>query len=36
MNKPKMTYVEIITLLITAEALGIDSEMYLFSKLRKD
>jgi len=35
-NKPKMTDIEIVTLSITTEALGIDSENYLFSKLRKD
>jgi hypothetical protein len=35
-NKPKMTDLEIISLAITSECLGIDSENLLFSKINKD
>ena len=35
-NKPNMTDIEIVTLAITAESLGIDSENLLFSKLRNE
>lgn len=35
-NPPKMSDVEIISLSITAECLGIDSENLLFSKIKKD
>ena len=35
-NKPKMSDLEIISLAITAESLAIDSENFLFSKIRKD
>jgi hypothetical protein len=34
-NKPKMADIEVVTLAIITETLGIDSENYLFSKLRK-
>jgi len=35
-NQPKMSDLEIISLAITSECLGIDSESLLFSKLKKD
>ena len=35
-NKPKMTDCEIIALAITSESLGIDSENYLWGKLKSD
>ena len=35
-NRPKMTDLEILSLSLTAECLGIDSENLLWSKLRKD
>lgn len=35
-NKPKMSDIEVVTLSILSESLGIDSENYLFSKLHKD
>lgn len=35
-NKPKMSDLEIISLSMSAECLGIDSENLLFSKIRKD
>ena len=35
-NKPKMSDIEIIALVLTAESLGIDSENLLFSKLRQE
>ncbi len=35
-NKPKMTDCEIIALSLTSESLGIDSENYLFGKLKND
>lgn len=35
-NPPKMNDIEVISLAITAECLGIDSENLLFSKLKKD
>ena len=35
-NKPKMSDIEIITLSICSESIGIDSENYLISKLNKD
>ena len=35
-NKPKMSDCEIITLSIVGESLGIDSENYLFGKIKSD
>ena len=35
-RKPKMSDCEIITLSIVGESIGIDSENYLFGKLRSD
>ena len=35
-NRPKMTDLEIISLSITSNCLGIDSENLLFSKIKKD
>ncbi len=35
-NKPKMSDCEILALVLTAESMGIDSENYLFGKLRSD
>lgn len=35
-NKPKMSDCQVITMSILAESLGIDSENYLWSKLKKD
>lgn len=35
-NLPKMTDVEIISLAIASECLGIDSDSYLYSKIKKD
>ena len=35
-NKPKMSDIEVVALSCTAEALAIDSENWLFSKLKSD
>lgn len=35
-NKPKFTDIELVTLAITSECLGIDSENLLFSKLKSE